>query len=150
LEQTLKKHFVIPFVFIIILLTLLACSTTQVQQIPQNTAVNPTQVVSLTKVILHTQSVEPPQIVPTAVQATQAQSTGVMPTQTPSQVPGTLDGKALVADHCTTCHGLGPVQRKHTTSDWNFILANMMDRGAQLNTDEQAAVLKYLTTTYGR
>jgi hypothetical protein len=141
----MKKQIIISSALVSILLAIMACSTTQVIQ-PTRASIEPTTASSApTKVI------NPIVVVPTETQGnTQVQPTEVKSVDVATPSTNTLDGKALVSERCTTCHGLGPVQRKHTASDWQFLVADMIDRGAQLNTDEQAAVLKYLTTTYGR
>ena len=72
------------------------------------------------------------------------------PPPAPTSPSTSLDGKSLVDERCTQCHGLSIVQRKHTAAEWQAILADMVNRGTQLNAVEQAAVLTYLSTTYGR
>jgi len=88
-------------------------------------------------------------------QATQPPAKTQQPPQQPPPTPaqpssGTLDGQTLVNDRCTQCHGLGSVQRKHTADEWQTIVADMINRGAQLNTDEHATILMYLSSTYGK
>ena len=72
------------------------------------------------------------------------------PTQAPPQKIVSQDGKTLVDQRCIQCHDLGTVQKKHTVSEWQGIIADMINRGAKLNTQEQDAVLQYLSTSYSR
>jgi cytochrome c5 len=57
-----------------------------------------------------------------------------------------LDGKALLQERCTRCHGLDRVE-KHARVDrehWANIVREMMRKGAKLNDDERNALLDYL------
>jgi hypothetical protein len=63
--------------------------------------------------------------------------------------PGTLDGKALVEERCTKCHGLDRVTSAHKTKEeWKATVERMVGKGADLNTQEQEVVIEYLTATY--
>jgi anionic cell wall polymer biosynthesis LytR-Cps2A-Psr (LCP) family protein len=77
-------------------------------------------------------------------------ATGPTPTPTAIQSSGALDGKALVDNYCTQCHGLSQVQKKHTPAEWQSIIADMVKKGATLNSAEQDAVFQYLSTTYAK
>jgi len=140
----MKKAFLFTLLLFVVLLTLLACNLTQVSQ-----PTLPAVVQQSTREVAPTITEVPPTSIPTLSVSTPLPQP-VAPTQVMGQSSGILDGQALVEDRCTTCHGLGPVKRKHTAVEWQEIIAIMMDQGAQLNADEQAAVLKYLTTSYGR
>ena len=140
----MKKTFLFTLLLFVVLLTLLACNLTQVSQ-----PTLPAVVQQSTREVAPTITEVPPTSIPTLSVST-PQPQPVAPTQVKGQSSGTLNGQALVEDRCTACHGLGPVKRKHTAVEWQEIIAIMMDQGAQLNADEQATVLKYLTTNYGR
>jgi len=146
----MKKQLTISLALVIILLTILACSLTPAATPTIQPAPVPTQGTAPTQAIAPTLAFDPTQIFPTLVETTQAQPTVEVPTQALTQPATVLDGQALVADRCTTCHGLNKVQRKYPAADWQFIVADMVDRGADLKPAEQAAVIKYLATTYGQ
>ncbi|MCX7682564.1 MAG: hypothetical protein N2508_11495 [Anaerolineae bacterium] len=70
---------------------------------------------------------------------------------TPQGQPASLDGEALVAERCSTCHSLSPIrQTSRTGEEWREIVTRMVRKGAKLNAEEQEAVVKYLTETYGK
>jgi anionic cell wall polymer biosynthesis LytR-Cps2A-Psr (LCP) family protein len=119
----------------------------------QQSGTLPSQPASSPETVIPTETAQP------VIEATQApppiSTQASPPTQAPAPLQdpaqsGSLDGKTLVTDRCTQCHGLSPVQRKHTAAEWQTILADMINRGAQLNTDEKTAVFNYLSSTYGR
>lgn len=61
-----------------------------------------------------------------------------------------VDAKALVEDRCTKCHGLSNVTNATKTQEqWSSTVERMVQKGATLNGDEQAAVIAYLAETYG-
>jgi cytochrome c5 len=63
--------------------------------------------------------------------------------------PSTLDGKTLVQERCTKCHGLGQVERaKKTEEEWKATVERMVAKGAQLSQAEQELVIQYLAETY--
>ncbi|MBN1812889.1 MAG: hypothetical protein JXA14_13720 [Anaerolineae bacterium] len=63
--------------------------------------------------------------------------------------PEALDGKTLVEERCTECHGLDrTTEASKTGEEWKTTVERMVDKGADLNTEEQAAVVEYLTETY--
>ena len=60
------------------------------------------------------------------------------------------EGATLLEERCTTCHGLDRVmQAKKTRAEWEQNVARMVDKGAELNEEEQATLVEYLTETYG-
>ena len=60
------------------------------------------------------------------------------------------EGATLVQERCTVCHTLSRVERvKYTASEWQTIVDNMIQKGAQLTPDEKTIVEKYLIATYG-
>ena len=65
--------------------------------------------------------------------------------------PTTLDGKTLVEERCTECHGLGTVTgTSKTKEEWETTVKRMVGKGADLNAEEQAAVVEHLATTYSK
>ncbi|MDY7077679.1 MAG: hypothetical protein SXV54_12225 [Chloroflexota bacterium] len=80
--------------------------------------------------------------------------TSTQPTEPSKEVPGaaptTDDGATLLQERCTTCHGLDQVtQSQQTREEWDRTVVRMVDKGAQLNKDEQNTLVEYLTETYG-
>lgn len=60
------------------------------------------------------------------------------------------EGATLLEERCTTCHGLDRVtQATKTREEWEQNVARMVDKGAELNEEEQAILVEYLTETYG-
>jgi hypothetical protein len=53
-------------------------------------------------------------------------------------------------ERCTACHSLSRVtQAQKTREQWEQTVVRMVGKGAQLNADERAALIKYLAETYG-
>lgn len=62
---------------------------------------------------------------------------------------GTLDGKTLVEERCTECHGLDRVEgASKTKEEWQANVERMVSKGADLDAEEQAIVVEYLAETY--
>jgi cytochrome c5 len=141
----MRKQFNIIVVFMAVMISMLACSTGQSIKPTQHPSAVPTKASQPTQT--QVKSTQVAQVAPAAAAVPQQ-----APTLTQAPVPSAnaLDGKALVAGRCSLCHGLSKVQRKHTAADWQYIVADMIDKGTPLNGDEEAAVLSYLTTNYGR
>jgi hypothetical protein len=60
-----------------------------------------------------------------------------------------LDGKALVEDRCTKCHGLETVTGAQKSSEgWQSTVDRMIGHGAQLDAAETAAVIDHLSEAY--
>ena len=56
----------------------------------------------------------------------------------------------LVVRTCTACHAPELViAKRHTTEEWDDIIAKMVDRGAQANDTEQQQILAYLVRFFG-
>jgi mono/diheme cytochrome c family protein len=63
--------------------------------------------------------------------------------------PETLDGEALVKERCTQCHDLGTATGGgRTKEEWQATVERMVSKGADLDAEEQAAVVEYLAETY--
>lgn len=64
-----------------------------------------------------------------------------------SAAPAALDGAALVAARCTTCHSADRINKaSKDRAGWEATVDRMIGYGAQLNADERAAVLDYLSS----
>jgi cytochrome c5 len=60
-----------------------------------------------------------------------------------------LDGKALTEERCTKCHDLGRVEAaQKSPEEWKANVERMVGLGAELNEEEQQAVIDYLAETY--
>ena len=72
-------------------------------------------------------------------------------TPTAEQEPTALDGQSLVEERCTECHGLGTATgASKTEEEWRTTVERMVGKGADLNAEEQAAVVEHLATTYSK
>ncbi len=50
----------------------------------------------------------------------------------------------------TIYHSLAPVEKaQKTREEWNRTVTRMVSQGAELDEDEQSALIEYLTETYG-
>jgi mono/diheme cytochrome c family protein len=77
-------------------------------------------------------------------------STQAPATSAPSQ-SGTIDAAALLQTRCSTCHGVNEATRERlSASEWEQMVTNMVQRGAQLSDAEKAALVAYLAANYGR
>jgi ABC-type Fe3+-hydroxamate transport system substrate-binding protein len=66
-----------------------------------------------------------------------------------SSAGNNIDGAALLQSHCTECHSIKTVTREALTqSQWQQVVDNMVQRGAQLNSDEKSTLIAYLAETY--
>jgi hypothetical protein len=63
--------------------------------------------------------------------------------------PETLDGKTLVEERCTECHGLDRTTgASQTEEEWRTTVERMVSKGADLDAEEQEVVIEYLSATY--
>lgn len=61
-----------------------------------------------------------------------------------------LDGEVIVTGKCTACHSTDKIKNtSKSTGDWAVTVDQEINRGAQLNSDERAAVIQYLAANYG-
>jgi mono/diheme cytochrome c family protein len=59
-------------------------------------------------------------------------------------------GKELVEARCVTCHDLlRIVASRRPKSDWDAIVANMVNRGATATPEERQTIVSYLSTQFG-
>src|SRR3954469_7280980 len=60
-------------------------------------------------------------------------------------------GKDVMVKVCLSCHGTGNIRKKRLTKEgWAEQVADMVDRGAEATEPQQAAVVEYLTQTFGK
>ena len=60
------------------------------------------------------------------------------------------DGKEMLAVACTQCHGLKPIVMLHDgAAGWKAVVEDMIMRGAQLDAQESATVVQYLSKNFG-
>lgn len=60
-----------------------------------------------------------------------------------------LDGEVIVSGKCTACHSTDRIKsQRKTTGEWSVLVDQEINRGAQLNSDERAAVIKYLAANF--
>jgi hypothetical protein len=72
------------------------------------------------------------------------------PQDEPVQERGGYSQDQLLRERCTACHGLAQVEKaQKTREEWDLTVSRMVGKGAQLNEDEQAALVEYLAETYG-
>ena len=70
---------------------------------------------------------------------------------TTAPAAGDGDGKALLQERCTVCHGLGMVTRdRFNAAGWKLVVDDMIGRGANLSPSEETILIDYLTKTYGK
>ena len=64
---------------------------------------------------------------------------------------GGVDGKKILEDKCTVCHGLDTVSEQHLDKDgWQMIVNDMKDKGADLSDKDTPTLVDYLVKTYGK
>ncbi|MPM13786.1 hypothetical protein SDC9_60145 [bioreactor metagenome] len=86
-------------------------------------------------------------------QATTANSTSA-PTQANTDAASpttatTLDGKGLLEARCVTCHTLAKVASEHgDATQWQRTVTQMVQKGAQLTTEEQQVLVEYLAANF--
>lgn len=106
----------------------------------------------------------PATAVPTAVEAPAATApTGESPaaTEAPAQAPAeptaapvveetpAIDAAALLQARCVDCHSLSKATGgRYTQAQWQQVVTRMIQKGAVLNPDEEAALVAYLAETY--
>ena len=60
-------------------------------------------------------------------------------------------GKDTLVKVCLSCHGTGNFRKLRLTKEaWSEQVADMIDRGAQVTDAQGAAVVEYLTQTFGK
>ena len=60
-------------------------------------------------------------------------------------------GKDTLIRACTDCHNTDNIRKKRLTSDeWADEVADMVERGAQANAEDQAVIVDYLAQNFGQ
>jgi cytochrome c5 len=60
------------------------------------------------------------------------------------------DGKKILQNACTACHGLDGVVRLHMDkSGWEGLISSMVSNGAQVDTKDYPVLVDYLTKNFG-
>jgi len=60
-----------------------------------------------------------------------------------------IDAAALLQERCVDCHSVNrTTSARHTQAEWQEIVTRMIEHGAVLNADEEAALVAYLAETY--
>lgn len=73
-----------------------------------------------------------------------ASSDGASPTSASA-----LDGQTLLEARCTTCHSLARVaSAKGDAAQWQQVVDQMVQKGAQLNADEEKVLVEYLAANF--
>jgi cytochrome c5 len=61
------------------------------------------------------------------------------------------DGKKLVVKLCTDCHGVEQiVAKKRTKEEWDDVISDMIQKGAEGKGEEFDAIVAYLTKNFGK
>jgi competence protein ComEA len=61
------------------------------------------------------------------------------------------DGKKLVVKICTDCHGADQiVAKRRTKEEWDDVISDMIQKGAEGKGDEFDAIVAYLVKNFGR
>ncbi|MEA5077253.1 MAG: hypothetical protein VB013_01665 [Anaerolineaceae bacterium] len=94
----------------------------------------------------------------TATSAPAATSASVEATSAPTQAStdaaspttaATLDGKNLLEARCVSCHTLARVaSAKGDAAQWQQVVDLMVQKGAQLNADEEKVLVEYLAANF--
>lgn len=59
-------------------------------------------------------------------------------------------GKEVVEEHCTVCHGTSNFTgSRFSKQDWEFVVNDMIDRGALINDEEAKIIVDYLAEHFG-
>jgi len=60
------------------------------------------------------------------------------------------DGKKILQNSCTTCHGLeGTVKMRLDKAGWEGVVASMVSNGAQIEAKEMPILIDYLVKNFG-
>ena len=59
-------------------------------------------------------------------------------------------GKEVVEEQCTVCHGTSNfTSARFNRKDWEYVVNDMIDRGAFINDEEKKIIVDYLTEHFG-
>ena len=74
---------------------------------------------------------------------------GTSGSSTTSSTGGNTDGLGLMQGRCSVCHSINRVTSAHkTTDEWKTTVDRMISHGAQLSSQEEQALVDYLSQTY--
>jgi competence protein ComEA len=60
-------------------------------------------------------------------------------------------GKDITVKACTSCHDAEHFTgQKHTKEEWKSVVDTMIGYGAEINDEQSAAIVAYLTKNYGK
>jgi cytochrome c2 len=60
-----------------------------------------------------------------------------------------LNGQTIMQQQCSRCHSLNRVKSAHhTAAEWQITVNRMINKGAQLNQQEEQALIDYLAQNY--
>lgn len=63
----------------------------------------------------------------------------------PGEAEGASQGAQLVAERCTVCHNMGPIENERLSREqWLPVVNDMIARGARLDDEERDIVVEYL------
>ncbi|MGC9393740.1 MAG: hypothetical protein ACP5J4_02660 [Anaerolineae bacterium] len=81
--------------------------------------------------------------------STPVADTPVATTEPTTEDTSTIDGQALLEARCVDCHDLSrATSARYTQEEWQEIVTRMIEHGAELNADEETALVAYLAETY--
>lgn len=64
-------------------------------------------------------------------------------------VNSSLNGQTIMQQHCSKCHSLNRItSAHHTAAEWQNTVNRMVNKGAQLNQQEEQALIDYLAQNY--
>jgi len=150
-----KRISLLPFVVLFLLMVFLisACSGTSGQTTPeQETFQSPDA----------TESIQPSPDASPSLEPIEEPTASSEPSQTSEPTAGAspvaeestggesvLIGKTLLEERCTECHDLSRVTNKSKTlEEWKTTVERMVNKGSDLDMDEQEILIRYLAETY--
>ena len=144
-----SRNVFLTIAMVVILLVTTQCSsaptaTAPVEPASPTLAPTKTSITPTNTVVPPTNTVVPPTNTPLTPTETPAE-----PTKTATSSSSELDGSALVSVRCTVCHDVTRIQSaKKSSEGWQSTVERMIGKGAILNEEEKAAVIKFLAATY--
>ena len=128
----MRRFWFFPLVFTLMVFLAVSCAPATPTTAPEQPTAIPTNTLS---------SAPPTATVPPAKTDTISPASGEESTA--------LDGQAILERSCTACHSLDRVvNKKASADDWSSTVTRMVNKGAVLTSDEQAALIQYLAENY--
>lgn len=113
---------------------------------PPPTQVVPTEEPTATATPVPTE----PEPSPTPTPEPQQPTTPPTATPEPTSEPSEPEGRVLLEERCTACHGLDRVeQAQKSREEWVTTVDRMVGYGAELSEAEKEVLVDYLEETYG-